>query len=209
MNLAVSRANAAVSLRVAYLRLLRVPVRARVAVGFGGAAVAVGACTAVAGIAPAFRPTPALGLLAWVLAASVVTDLLWRRIFNWVLGPALVAVAVLHAAAIAGASTGLPSAGTSAAGLGIGFAFMLMLYVTFRGGEGDVKLVAVLGAILGPWHGVEAAMAGYLFAAGVACVLVATRLARRAVAGGSGPLLAGTLPMAPFFAAGVVFTLGA
>jgi Flp pilus assembly protein protease CpaA len=103
----------------------------------------------------------------------------------------------------------LPSPANSAIGLAVGFGLMLMLYVTFRGGEGDVKLVAVLGAVIGPWHGVEAAVAGYLFAAAVASVLVVYRLARRAFAGGSAPLFAGTLPMAPFFAAGVVFTLAA
>lgn len=79
----------------------------------------------------------------------------------------------------------------------------------------DLKLLAVLGAVIGPYHGVEVLVAGYLLAAVMTLGIVSVRLARRAssrVASGRAcpgrmGLLTGTLPMAPFFAAGVAFTL--
>ena len=193
----------AAPLRRRYRQFVSLPAGARWGGGFVGALAAA----AVAGVA---QLPPAAGLLAWLLAVATVTDLMWRRIFNCLLGPALAAVAVLHAAGALGLHTGLPAPAPSAAGLGLCFALMLVLHLTFRGGEGDVKMVAVLGAVLGWWHGVEAAMIGYLLAAAVAVVLVVARLAHRAAArapGGPHPALGGTLPMAPFFAAGTVLTL--
>jgi prepilin signal peptidase PulO-like enzyme (type II secretory pathway) len=198
-------------LRRAYRRLMLLPARTRWAIGFAAPIVVMGTCLATAAVLPstACRPTPVAGVLAWMLVASVVSDLLWRRIFNFVLGPALVWIGLLHMTALASLSKGLPSLGESAVGLGICFGLMLILYLTFRGGEGDVKLVAVLGAVLGWWHGVEAAVCAYLLAAAVAGMLVTTRLASRTIATSveKSPLLARTLSMAPFFAAGVVFTL--
>jgi Flp pilus assembly protein protease CpaA len=207
----LDRPAPAATLRRAYRRLLAVPARTRVAIGFAGPLVAVAGCAAFSAAFPAspVRPTPVAGLLAWTLAAAVASDLVWRRIFNWVLGPALVWVGLLHAARAAGLSTGLPPFDESAAGLGICFGLMLALYLTFRGGEGDVKLVPVLGAMVGWWHGVEAAVVGYLAAAAVAGLIVVVRFAGRTVDTPTTrkPLFAGHLPMAPFFAAGVLFTL--
>lgn len=205
------RPTPAAVLRRAYRRVLAVPLRAKLAVGFGGPLVAVALCAVISAAFPGagVRPTPAAGLLAWVLAAAVASDVLWRRIFNWVLGPALVWVGLLHAAGFAGATTGMPPLDQSAAGLGACSALMLALYLAFRGGEGDVKFVPVLGAIVGWWHGVEAAVAGYVLAAAVAGLIVVVRLGLRAAgkpAAGT-RVFAGHLPMAPFFAAGVLFTL--
>lgn len=194
---------AAPALRRRYRQFVSLPARARWGAGFGGA-------LAAAALAWAARLPPAAGLLVWLLGVATVTDLMWRRIFNCLLGPVLACVALLHAAGTLGLHTGLPAPAQSALGLGLCFALMLVLYLTFRGGEGDVKMVAVLGAVLGCWHGVEAAMIGYLLAATVAVVLVVARIAHRAAAtapGGRAAVLGGTLPMAPFFAAGTVLTL--
>ncbi|MFM8272250.1 MAG: prepilin peptidase [Gemmata sp.] len=191
------------TLRRRYRQLVSLPARVRWG---GGCAFALGA----AALGTASGLPPATGMLVWLLAAATVTDLLWRRIFNCQLVPVLACVALLHAAGALGLHTGLPAPAQSALGLGLCFALMLVLYVTFRGGEGDVKMVAVLGALLGCWHGIEAAMIGYLLAAAVAVVLVVARLVHRAVSkapGGRTRVLQGTLPMAPFFAAGTVLTL--
>jgi Flp pilus assembly protein protease CpaA len=206
--LAHRQTDLAASMRHAYRRLVALPAGLRWAIGFAAPGAAVAAWLAVAQVLPgAAPPTPATGLLAWVLVASVVSDLLWRRIFNFVLGPAVAWIAVLHLLQTVSVPTGLPHASESAIGLAVCFGMMLTLHLAFGGGEGDVKLVALLGAVLGWWHGVEAAVAGYLLAAAVALVVVLIRFARRALAGGNGPVFAGAMPMAPFFALGVLFTL--
>lgn len=200
-----------VSLRCRYRRLMALPARVRWGIGFAAPLLVVALTGAVATALPetASRLTPAAGLLAWLLVVAAVTDLLWRRIFNCVLVPVLACVALMHAAGALGFHTGLPSAADSVVGFGVCFALMLVLYLTFRGGEGDVKMVAVLGAVLGWWHGIEAAMIGYLLAAVVAAFLVVVRLAHRASTAPEAPrpVLGGTLPMAPFFFAGTVLTL--
>lgn len=143
-------------------------------------------------------------VLALALGAATVTDLLWRRIFNWVVVGIVGWVAALHLVAPGAAWTGLPTAGQSAAGFGVCLGFMLLLYLLFRGGEGDVKLLAAVGAAVGPWHGLEALVFGYLLAAIVAVVLIGGRaLGCRSVV-----FQARTLPMAPFLSAGVALTLG-
>lgn len=144
-------------------------------------------------------------LLALLLGTATVTDLLWRRIFNWPTLAALAWVAGLHAVTPGGAGwTGLPAAAESATGAVVCFVVMLGLYLMFRGGEGDVKLLAAIGALLGPNQGMEALILGYVLAAGLALVI----LAGRRVGLGAGPFQLRTLPMAPFFTAGVVLTLG-
>ncbi len=211
-----------------YRRLLAVPLPVRVGTVLVGSVAALGAGQ--------FAPGAAV-LLAGVLGASVVSDVLWRRIFNWVTGPALLAVAAVQLAGVAAPSdnvdrtgthsvlcgchvqhgdapvaappvsparTGLPDAEESLAGFGLCLGLMVALYLAFRGGEGDVKLVALVGAIVGPRDGVEVAVAGYLLASGAAALILAGRFARRALTGRrpDRPLTAGTLPMAPFFALG-------
>lgn len=140
-------------------------------------------------------------LLALCLGTATATDLLWRRIFNWLVVGALGWVLALHLVAPAGAAwVGLPTAAGSLAGGAGCFGAMLLLYLAFRGGEGDVKLMAAVGALVGPWHGLEALMFGYLLAAGAATVVLGCR------ATGRGRTVR-ALPMAPFFAAGTALTL--
>jgi Flp pilus assembly protein protease CpaA len=141
---------------------------------------------------PLFAVLPfTLALTVWVLLTATATDLLWRRIFNWVLAPVFLTTVVFHASHVSqlldiSQHTGLT------------FGFMLALYLVFRGGEGDVKLVTVLGALLGSYPAIEAAMFGYLFAAMVAVGLYAAAWVK-----GRKPAIQ-TLPMAPFFTLGVI-----
>ena len=148
--------------------------------------------------------TARVPVLTLALGAATVTDLLWRRIFNWVPVAAVGWVAGLHLLAPGAGWTGLPSALESAAGFGACLGMMLALYAVFGGGEGDVKLVAAVGAVVGPWHGIEAVAFAYVLAAGVALVLLAGRRAGLRHAA----FQARPLPMAPFVAAGVALTLG-
>jgi prepilin peptidase CpaA len=78
------------------------------------------------------------------LAAAVVTDVRTRRIPNWLTG------------AIAGAGFGLAFGGggvtplQATLGLALGLALMLPGHVIGATGAGDVKLMAAVGAFLGP-----------------------------------------------------------
>lgn len=149
------------------------------------------AAVAVPGLAAVASPAPAHAVLAVVLGVAAATDLLWKRIPN-----VLPAAGVGWAVALSLLAPTGPAPADVAAGLFACFGLMLALYLVFRGGEGDVKLMAAVGALAGPWHGVEAVLFGYMLAAVVALPLLAA--GRR-----------GTLPMAPFFAAGLFASLAA
>src|ERR1700691_2392518 len=79
-----------------------------------------------------------------VLAASV-TDIRSRRIPNWLTLSGVTAGLVLHG--IVGGVAGLKS---SFAGMLLGFGAYLAPYCLRAMGAGDVKLMAAVGAIVGP-----------------------------------------------------------
>lgn len=136
---------------------------------------------ALAGAVPLPPPlaTPSAAVLILALAASCVTDVRGRRIFNWTTYTAVLWAVVLQAVAyVAEISPGvggwLGVAGFVEAyeparllfGLALGFGLMLALYVTAGGGGGDLKLVAAAGCVLGPPTLLEA-LAGSYISAGV------------------------------------------
>src|SRR3954452_16198596 len=108
-------------------------------------------------------------VLVLVLGTATVTDLLWRRIFNWTTYTALGWGLALHVAGL------LPPPSTqwlgalppsdALLGLLTGFGLTFLAFLAFRGGAGDVKLVAVVGLLLGPGRVLEVICYGYLFAA--------------------------------------------
>jgi prepilin peptidase CpaA len=167
-------------------------------------------------------------VLVLVLGTATVTDLLWRRIFNWTTYTALAWGLVLHGAGL------LPIPGRellgalplSAALMGLltGFGLTFLAFLAFRGGAGDVKLVAVLGLLLGPNRVIEVIFYGYLLAALFALSYLVwqvgplTLLVRLVLflglPAGMRPdstdireLLRQRLPMAPFLTAGVIVAL--
>jgi prepilin peptidase CpaA len=84
-------------------------------------------------------------LAAAVAGGAACADLRWRRIPNWLtLGSALVGLALN--VWLYGAAGGLTTLG----GLALGLALLLPFYVLRAVGAGDVKLLAALGALLGP-----------------------------------------------------------
>ena len=93
-----------------------------------------------------------------VLIISSVTDLAWHRIPNVLLLSALVLALILQAS-----GNGLDGMLSAAAGLLVGLAFLMPLHVMGGMGAGDVKLLGVVGAFLGPWGA---------FVAGVAALIV-------------------------------------
>jgi len=103
-------------------------------------------------------------IAVWILALCVtgtaaVTDLRRRRIPNWLNAVGLLLAGLLHA--VNGASM-LRLAGV---GLVVTAAVPSLLYWGSKGhalGGGDVKLFAVLGAMFGPFLGLEVQLLSYL-----------------------------------------------
>src|SRR5210317_773277 len=86
-------------------------------------------------------------LLIAILGIAILTDLSTHRIPNQLIVLGL-SIALICSAAIGGLS-GLTA---SLAGLGVGLALFLPMYACGVMGAGDVKLLGVAGAFLGP-HG--------------------------------------------------------
>lgn len=179
-------------------------------------------------------------LLVLLLSAAVVTDLLRRRIYNWTTYATLGWVVVLEllTVVLGGASgaegeTRVSPAIVSALGMlpwrdslmgfAAGFSILFILYNLFRGGAGDLKLVAVLGALVGMNTIVEILIYSYILA-GIfaACLMVGVAgpgnmlsFALRGVgiggpASGSANVsncLKRQVPMAPFIAGGTLLAL--
>jgi prepilin peptidase CpaA len=107
-------------------------------------------------------------ILVSVLAAATFTDLRSSRIPNWLTFSAMGFALVGHAWL-----GGFPGALFSLLGLGAGLGLFLMLYVTGSIGAGDVKLMAAVGALIGPYgallSGLLAMIVGCLYALGAMC----------------------------------------
>ena len=112
-----------------------------------------------------------IAVLALGLGAAVFTDVRTRRIPNWLTG------------AIVGAAFGLAFGGgpvtpmRALLGLVVGLALMLPGHVIGATGAGDVKLMAAVGAVVGP----DVIFRAFLYSAvagGVLAVVVAVRRGR-------------------------------
>ncbi|MEU2349961.1 A24 family peptidase [Modestobacter sp. NPDC049651] len=148
--------------------------RVRVAVTCLAAAAALGVVPALTAV------RPALAALAWFAGAAVVlagTDLAVHRLPDRVTGPAAVGVgaALLLDAALTGAWGALLRA-VVAAGVALGLGAAGHLVSPAGLGRGDVKLLGLLGLVLG-WAGWGVLLAGVfvglLVGAGAALLLVA------------------------------------
>ena len=108
----------------------------------------------------------------WLLAAMLgalagFTDWRWRRIPNWLtVSGAVVGVAANFAAA------GLRGVKISLLGLGLGLLLLLPFVLVRALGAGDWKLVAAVGAFLGPQHLIVVLLVSVLVAGVMALVLV-------------------------------------
>ena len=137
---------------------------------------------------------------AWFLVTVLVIDLETRRVLNVMLGPAAVF------AVAAGLWLGAPSLQSILFGGLVAFLLFWGLYLLGRLlfgrgalGFGDVKLAAVIGLMTGYPAVLPALLAGVLFGAVGAVVLLATRRAG----------LKSTYAYAPYLAIGAMLTLWA
>lgn len=111
---------------------------------------------------------PRTGVLLALLAIAAVTDYRSFRIPNWLTGGGIVfALAYAVFTPIPGSSWFAP-----ATGLLIGFVFTIPMYITRTMGAGDVKLVAMIGAFIGP-VGVLFSLLFSFITAGVAAIAYA------------------------------------
>jgi len=103
-----------------------------------------------------------------VLVTAMWTDLRSSRIPNWLTFSAMGFALVMHAWL-----GGFPEALFSLSGLGAGFGLFLILHMTGSIGAGDVKLMAAVGALVGPYgallSGLLAMMVGGVYALGAMC----------------------------------------
>lgn len=139
----------------------------------------------------------AFGVLCVFLLLAAYTDIRWRRIYNWLTYPGILLALVLNAGgSLAGRlgwvdSTQLEAwghIGLSQSILGLLSCGLILVfcYVLFDIGGGDVKLLAMVGAFLGPEKGLEALLWTMVLGGALALVLAiwhvgALRLTVRAV----------------------------
>jgi prepilin peptidase CpaA len=103
-------------------------------------------------------------LLVLVIVMAATTDLRYRRIPNWLV---LIALALSLTLKIASGEVG-----AWVGGLLVGFGAFIPLYALRAMGAGDVKLMAVVGAFLGPMPA-SGAVVATLLAGGVLSIVVA------------------------------------
>lgn len=113
-------------------------------------------------------------VLAAGLAAAVVTDTRSRRIPNWLTGSMMVA-----GFSLAVSGLGAVTPGQAALGIVAGLVLMLPGHVIGATGAGDVKLMAAVGAFVGPLLALYAFL-GTAVAGGVFAVAIAARRGRLA-----------------------------
>jgi prepilin peptidase CpaA len=136
---------------------------------------------------PAEDGTLRVLLLTLLLAVATVTDLQGRRIYNWTTYTAFGWVVLLELLGTLLGSASEHTAGFSStvvsalgalpwrdslAGFAGGFGIMFVLYNVFRGGAGDLKLVVVVGALVGFSRIIEVLIYSYLLAGVFAACLV-------------------------------------
>jgi prepilin peptidase CpaA len=127
-------------------------------------------------------------LLLGLLLVATVTDVLRQKIYNWTTYPGILAAVGLNAAGaavLAGTQVDAKQLAWSAGYVGpaeslIGLAacgfLMLVCYVMLKIGGGDVKLMAMVGAFLGPQDGIEAMLWTFVLGLCLAVIVLIWRV---------------------------------
>jgi prepilin peptidase CpaA len=141
---------------------------------------------------------PVTVLILILAMVATVTDIAWHKIYNWTTYTGILAALGLAAAgslwlwAIGGDEVwlrqrlGWQSLSETLAGLAICGLPMLLCFVLFKMGGGDVKLIAMFGALMGPQQGLETMLWTFVIGACAGLIVLvwrvgAVRMAVRAV----------------------------
>jgi prepilin peptidase CpaA len=100
-------------------------------------------------------------VVAFVTLVAATTDIWKYKVYNWLTFPTLICGLIYWLFA-----AGLPGVGMSFAGLIVGFGSLVVFYALGGVGAGDVKLLAAIGAWLGPLITMNVLL-GSAFAAGL------------------------------------------
>jgi prepilin peptidase CpaA len=103
-----------------------------------------------------------------IASAAALTDLRWRKIPNWLTVGALVLGLLVHAL-----RDGLAGVPLALLGAALGLCVLLPFYVLRAVGAGDVKLLAGLGALVGPQALVSVAIYAALVGGAISAVILA------------------------------------
>lgn len=162
------------------------------------------------------------GVLLVVVTMCAITDVLEHRVPNVILLPALLLALLLNSLL-----SGLPGLLDSLLGLALGMAILFPLYFLRGTSAGDVKLLGVVGALLGTKGALIAGIATLCFGGVLGVLFIAWRLAEPILAahiaqiiGPNGPMgrsavqmtsgsrpWKAVFPYAPAIACGSYFTL--
>lgn len=120
----------------------------------------------------------ATGLLFGFMLLATVTDVQSQKIYNWTTYPGILIALGL---AIAGTVTGRPEVSLvgidqSLLGILITGGVMVVCFVLFQIGGGDVKLLAMVGAFLGPAAGIETVLWTFVLGGATAMIILIWRL---------------------------------
>lgn len=110
-------------------------------------------------------------VLLLLTAVAAATDLWRHKIYNWTTYPGILAGVAINAGQ--GGTDGLME---SLAGFGLCGFIMLVCFVLFQLGGGDVKLMAMAGACLGVHRGLEVLLWTFTVGAVAAIVLLIWRI---------------------------------
>lgn len=124
----------------------------------------------------------AWGVLLALMVVASVTDLARHKIYNWTTYPGILLALALNAAVPKLASQshwgdwGYIGLHDSLLGFLLCGFLMLVCFVFFRVGGGDVKLLAMLGAFMGPQQGIEAVLWTFVLGGGMALIVLIWRV---------------------------------
>jgi|SRR5579872_2717794 len=118
-------------------------------------------------------------LLLLLTATAAVTDLRFHKIYNWTTYPGILLALAVNAIEN-GWDNDYPGLKDSLLGFAVCGGLMLVSYVFFSVGGGDVKLIAMVGAFLGMEKGLEVVLWTFVLggAAGLALLIWRVGLVR-------------------------------